>query len=96
MKSIIEEIEKRYIFVYSTIIFFLLTSCTGIEREIKNLQSETIGLKRDIYLLSYNGDTIETFKSHLINSDNGASIYFEDENHKRISISGGIIITKEK
>lgn len=75
---------------------FCFASCETVLRDAKNIQADFGGVPREVVLMNYNGDTLEKFNTKYITSDSGASIYFEDENHKRIVLSGGIIVCKEK
>lgn len=73
-----------------------LVSCESFNRSIKDLQADFGSVPREVILMDYNGDTLEKFNTNFIFSDSGSSIFFEDENHKRIGLSGGIIVSKEK
>lgn len=84
---------KKILFVFGV---FCLTSCESVYRDVKNIQADFGRVPREVILMDYSGDTLEKFNTNYISSDSGASIYFEDENHKRIVLSGGIIICKEK
>jgi len=75
---------------------FLFTACEPVTMGVKNIQADFGMVPREIILMNYNGDTLEKYNTNYILSDSGASIYFEDENRKRVILSGGIIVCKEK
>lgn len=54
---------KKLIFLISIILF---VSCNAIQRKVKNIQADFTGIKRDIILLDYQGDTLETFSTEAI------------------------------
>lgn len=75
---------------------FCLVSCESFNRNIKDIRADFGNVPREVILMDYNGDTLEKFNTNYIFSDSGSSIFFEDENRKRIGLSGGIIVCKEK
>lgn len=75
---------------------FLLTNCESISRDLKTLSADFGNVPREVVLMNYNGDTLEKYNTNYISSDSGASIYFDDEFGKRITITGGIVVSKEK
>lgn len=85
--------KKLLIILSST---FLLTNCESFNRELKSLSADFGNVPREVVLMNYNGDTLETYNTNFISSDSGACIYFDDEFGKRITIMGGIVVSKEK
>lgn len=85
---------KKILIILSTL--FFLSGCESINRELKTLSADFGNVPREVILMNYNGDTLETYNTNFISSDSGASIYFDDEYGKRITITGGIVVSKEK
>lgn len=75
---------------------FFLSGCESFNRDLKSLSADFGNVPREVVLMNYNGDTLETYNTNFISSDSGSSIYFDDEHGKRITISGGIVVSREK
>lgn len=84
---------KKILFLLSV---SCLVSCETVNRSIKDISADFGNVPREVILMDYNGDTLEKFNTNYIFSDSGSSIFFEDEHHKRIGLSCGIIVCKEK
>lgn len=91
-----ERIDMRKSLIFIGLGMFFFTACESAIMGVKNMQADFGKVPREVILMNYNGDTLEKYNTNYIESDYGASIYFEDENHKRIVLSGGIIVCKEK
>ena len=50
-------------------LLILLTSCTGIEDGIKDLESDTFGLKREAVVYSYTGQKIATYSGNSVREE---------------------------
>lgn len=85
---------KKALLILSTLLF--LSSCESFNRELKTLSADFGNVPREVVLMNCNWDTLETYNTNYISSDSGASIYFDDEYGKRITITGGIVVSKEK
>lgn len=85
---------KKLLIILSTT--FFLSSCESFNRELKTLSADLGNVPREVVLMDYNGDTLEKYNTNFISSDSGACIYFDDEFGKRITIMGGIVVSKER
>ena len=88
---------RKKILLIGTLVL-MLTSCTeSTQRELKSIKSNwTGGLNRRVEVYDYNGGLIKSWEGKFdVRETDRNSVYFDDENGRRVIISGGIIINEE-
>ena len=80
------------------LVLLTLSSCTeSTQRNLKSIKSNwTGGLNRKVEVYDYNGGLIKSWEGRFdVRETDQNSVYFDDEQGKRVIISGGIIINEE-
>ena len=76
--------------------FSMLTGCEKVQKKVKHIQSDYIGLRREIVLYDYNGQPIKTYKGKFKVEIEGSIISWIDDNGKEIKLIGGIKTIEEQ
>ncbi len=77
-------------------LLILLTSCTGIEDGIKDLESDTFGLKREAVVYSYTGQKIATYSGNSVRIDYSSDRVQLLIDGKRVHIINATVLIEEK
>jgi len=73
-----------------------LTGCTWWNDRVKNLESDTKGLKRIIYVYSYTGELLKVYKGENVRLEQDVTGTIIQVQNKRIVVSNATIITEEE
>ena len=73
-----------------------MTGCTWWNDRVKNFESNTKGLKRVIYVYSYTGELLTTYKGEVVRIEQDVTGTVIQLDNKRIVISNATIITEEE
>lgn len=72
------------------------TGCTWWNDRVKSFQSDTKGLKRVIYVYSYTGELLTTYKGEVVRIEQDVTGTVIQLDNKRIVVSNATIITEEE
>ena len=73
-----------------------MTGCTWWNDRVKNFESDTSGLKRNIYVYSYTGELLKTYQGENVRLESGSIGTILQLDGKRITISNAIVVTEEE
>ena len=90
--------KKVALILLTLSIVLVLSSCTeSTQRNLKSIKSNwTGGLNRRVEVYDYNGGLIKSWEGRFdVRETDQNSVYFDNEQGRRVIISGGIIINEE-
>ena len=89
---------KRKIIMFATISLLLisLTGCTWWNDRVKTFQSNTVGLRRDVYVYSYTGQLLKTYSGNVVRIENDLTGTIIQLDNKRIVVENATVISEEK
>jgi len=73
-----------------------LIGCSKINDSIKSFESDTVGLKRTVYVYSYTGELLKTYQGQSVRLSSGQTGTILQVDGKRITISNATVVTEEQ
>jgi hypothetical protein len=71
------------------------TGCSGCNNKIKHIQSNWVGLSREIVLYGADGHEIRKWSTKATVEDKGGTCYFLDGSGKAVIVSGTFVIEEK-